>query len=604
VGLATEPFRGCRLSARYGSDKSVFVGLNMGFGYSDAAAGTRMSTRSPSYAATYAARIGAHRPSALGNLLNRGDRYLELDLHREIEYRRQPLFDDTPTLLGTLWALEAARRDSTVGGVAIKASMMSHNLAFTWEIREKLREIRESGKKVVVYLDNGRLKQYYLASVADRIVMDPQGSIMLPGILSGSTYYRGTFEKIGIGFDEWRFFTYKSGFENFGRDSMSAGAREQRTAMIEDLYGLLRTGVCQGRDLTPARFDSLVNQGTFFRAPDAVAAGLVDTLGRWETVKEVIETMEGEKKRLVKPGSVAARMAPRHDHWGTKPRIAVIYALGACAMDRGINARSLVKVVRKAGKDRRVEAIVLRVDSPGGDPLASDLVAEALRECAEKKPVVVSQGSVAASGGYWLSMYGDTIIAGAPTITGSIGVIGGWVYNKGLKEKLGMSTDHVKIGEHADLPFGFGLPLVGTVLPDRNLTAEEREKAKNAILAMYEDFIDKVANARDKDTAAIDSVAQGRIWSGTRAREKELVDAIGGLYESIRVAAEMAGIDDPAECSITQAPQKQLSLLSLVMPRLAAQKTQSQPVLDYYHLHMDHNGRPLLLIPMELWQSE
>jgi protease-4 len=604
VGVATEPFRGFRLGARYGSDETIFVGINVGFGYSGAAAGSRMATGSPASAATYALRLGAHEPSVITDRLLRDEAYMELDLHRAIAYQRRPLFDDTPTLLGTLRALEAARRDPAIGGVAIRASMVNLNLAFTWEIREKLRELRESGKKVVVYIDNGQLKQYYLASVADRIVMDPRGSIMLPGVLSGSTFYRGTLEKIGIGFDEWRFFKYKSGFENFGRDSMSAGAEEQRTVLIEDIYELLRTGVCEGRTMSPRRFDSLVNDGTYFRPSTALAAGLVDTIGRWEAVEEVIQTLEGDEKRLVKPPMVVARMAPEHDYWSAPSKIAVIYALGACAMDRGINARDLVKVVRKAGKDSRTRAIVLRVDSPGGSPLASDIVAEALKECAEKKPVVISQGSVAASGGYWLSMYGDTIMAGAPTITGSIGVIAGWVYNKGLKEKLGMSTDYVKVGEHADLPFGFSLPLMGTMLPDRNLTPEERKKAKSAILAMYEDFIGRVAEARGKDTAAIDSVARGRIWSGVRARDKELVDEIGGLYESIRVAARMAGIDDPAECTITESPDKELSLLALMIPRLAARQTRSQPILDYFHLHIEHNGQPLLLMPMELWRAE
>ncbi|MBD3317152.1 MAG: signal peptide peptidase SppA [Chitinivibrionales bacterium] len=601
VGFAAEPFRGLRLSARYGSDHSVFIGLNMGFGYSGVAAAGTMDTRSPQSAVTYALRIGAYEPSVTASRLNRRKRYMELDLHPKIGYRRRPFFDDGPTLLGTLRALEAARRDSSIGGVAIRASTMSQNLTFTWEIREKLRELKKAGKKVVVYIDKGRMKQYYLASVADRIVMDPQGSIALPGVLSGSTFYSGTLDKIGIEFDEWRFFKYKSGYEEFERDSMSEGAREQRAALIEDIYNLLRRGVCEGRDISTERFDSLVNNKVYFRPNDAVAAGLIDTIGRWETVEKVIEVIEGSEKKLVKPDMVAARMTPEHDYWSAPPRIAVIYALGACAMDRGIEARDLVEVIRKAGENSRVKAIVLRVDSPGGDPMASDIVAQALRECAEEKPVVVSQGSVAASGGYWLSMYGDTIVAAGPTITGSIGVIGGWVYNDGLKEKLGMTTDHVKIGKHADLPFGISLPFMGVMLPDRNLTPHERNVAKSVLLSMYDEFVGKVAEARGMDTAAVDSVAQGRIWSGMRGREKGLVDEIGGLYESIRIAADLAGIGDPVECTITEAPKKEMSFVSLVAPEFSARKARTQPVIDYLHLHMESNGQPLLLMPIELW---
>jgi protease-4 len=168
--------------------------------------------------------------------------------------------------------------------------------------------------------------------------------------------------------------------------------------------------------------------------------------------------------------------APSHV-WGELPRIAVVYALGECAMDSGIKARTLSKEVDALVEDSGIEAIVFRVDSPGGDAMASDLVAEALKKAKGKKPVIVTQGAVAASGGYWLSMYGDKIVAAPHTITGSIGVIGGWFYNAGLKEKLGMTTDRVQAGDHADIGFGMVLPFLGLGVPDRNLTEWERGMA-------------------------------------------------------------------------------------------------------------------------------
>jgi protease-4 len=247
--------------------------------------------------------------------------------------------------------------------------------------------------------------------------------------------------------------------------------------------------------------------------------------------------------------------------------------------------------------DREVRAVVLRVDSPGGDVLASDLVADAVQRCRKEKPVIVSQAMVAASGGYWVSMYGDSIVAAPNTITGSIGVIGGWVYDRGLKEELGLSTDHVQAGDHADL--GFGLRLFGLELPDRNLTAVERARVDTAMRSLYDDFIAKVAIGRRRTATAIDSVGQGRVWSGRRAVEHGLVDRLGGLDTALRMAAAKAGLDPDRPLELIERPRLGLRDLTLSRTGLPELRRSREESLAYLRFRLDHNGLPLLLLPTD-----
>jgi protease-4 len=337
----------------------------------------------------------------------------------------------------------------------------------------------------------------------------------------------------------------------------------------------------------------------FFLAEDAVKAGLVDTVGRWDVVNEIVKKLEGEEKRMVGAGALAKFHLPYDNYWGERPQVAVIYALGACAMDEGITARKLVKDVEAVTNDPKIKAVVLRVDSPGGDGMASDYIAEALKKCKENKPVIVSQGYVAASGGYWLSMYADTIVAAPNTITGSIGVIGGWVYNKGLKDTLGMTTDFVKVGKHADLGFGFTLPFIGVGLPDRNMTEEERSKAELAIKTMYKEFVNKVAFGRKKKFEDIEPIAQGRVWSGYDGKQNGLVDVLGGLETAIQIARDRAKICPTQEVTIVEYPEKGLIDFSFLQPKLFGVRVEDDPTLTYVKFRLQHNGQPMPILPID-----
>ena len=466
-----------------------------------------------------------------------------------------------------------------------------------WELRVRLQEFRETGKRVIAYIDRADLNHYHFASVADRIVLDPAGLIALEGFVAGATYLKGALDKLGIGFEEWRLFEYKSAMESLARQDMSTADREQLQALIDDFYQLVREDICAARGLAPEEFDRLVDQETLFLPSQALERGLVDQLGRWDQVKDIIADLEGEERPRIDPASWPV---PRDQTWGPRPHLAVIYALGICAMDQGIAARRLVKDIKAVEEAPHIRAVVLRVNSPGGDILPSDLVAEALKSCREKKPVIVSQGRVAASGGYWISMYGDAIVAAPNTITGSIGVIGGWLYNQGFKEKLGLSTDHVQVGARADLGFGMTLPLLGLQLPDRNLSASEKEKMRHTITALYQDFIDKVAEGRGQTSEAIEALAQGRVWSGRDALDRGLVDRLGGLDTALQLAREKAGIPPGANVVLVEYPRRPLfNLEEIFAPRLPGLTRRHQARLEHLQFRLQHNGRPLLILPLE-----
>jgi len=592
AGAIVEVLPGLALIGRYFDSRTISLGLHFGLGATSLQTQSRFDRSNEHAFATYALRIGSQQKDALRKLFRLSPRYLGLNLSTPINHRRFGLFDSSWTLVDLLDLIERARRDPTVQGLAINASGLSTNPELAWELREKLRQFRTYGKRVVIYTDRVGISGYHFASVADHLVLDPAGMIELRGYLAGQTYFKGALDKLGIGFEEWRFFEYKSGFESYTREDMSNAEREQVQTLLDDWYGLTRSDIGKDRSLPPEEFDRLVDEKTVFLPHAALEAGLVDRLGRWNEIDRIIEDLESAEHPLIPAQAYPRAADPR---WGPRSRIAVVYALGICAMDSGIRARTLVDEIAAACDE--ADAVVLRVDSPGGDVLPSDLVADAVQKCRAQKPVVVSQGYLAASGGYWISMYGDAIVAAPNTITGSIGVIGGWAYNRGFKEKLGLSTDRVQVGRHADLGFGMTLPLLGLNLPDRNLTSAESARMEETIRSMYADFVAKVASGRDRSPGEIESIAQGRIWSGQRALELGLIDRLGGLETAINLAMEIAGIPADQPIEIIERPEPELFSFSLLQPRLIERSIQRTPALDHLQFRLEHNGLPLLLVP-------
>ncbi len=569
---------GLALTGRFFSDRALSVGLRIGLGGADFQAQTRGRALQ-----TYAVRLGAQR----GNLFQPRARYLSLELSGPVGHRRFAFFDNSQSLLDLIALLERVRRDPSIRGLAINASGLRISPALGWELREKLRQVRAGGQRVVVYIDRVDMYGYHWASVAEHLVLDPAGAVGLQGYVAGHTYFKGALDKLGIGFDEWRLFQYKSATEAYVRRDLSAGEREQLTALLDDWYALARRDISTARSLAPEHFDRLVEETAVFLPQEALNAGLVDRLGRWSEIDRMVEALN-----VVAADSYAR---PANRRWGQRKRIAIVYALGICAMDTGIGARRLVGEIASACA--AADAMVLRVDSPGGDILPSALVADAVLQCREHKPVIVSQGYLAASGGYMLSLPGDAIVAAPNTITGSIGVVAGWAYNKGLKEKLGLSTSRVQVGRHADLPFGMTLPLLGLRLPDRTLSADESVRMEHTIRSLYADFVAKVANSRHIAPDSVEVMAQGRVWSGQRAVQLGLADRIGGLEVAIALAKEKIGLSADATVELMERPRPSLFSPSLFRPRLLGLAVQPAPELDYLQFRLQHNGLPLLLVP-------
>jgi protease-4 len=399
--------------------------------------------------------------------------------------------------------------------------------------------------------------------------MDPEGLLILPGYVMGRTYIANMLDKLGVGVEEWRFLKYKSAMEALVRHEMSAADREQRQALVDQSYTTLRDDVARSRNVTPETVDRWIDDVTIFTAQTALDEKLVDVLGRWEDVKDEVKKTEGRRQRFVKSGELAENWYPSKQ-WGPRPEVAVVYAIGPCAMDEGINARRLEKTLRRLRDDRGVKAVVLRVDSPGGSALASDVVAGQLQKMMAKKPVVVSQGDVAASGGYWLSMCSHQIVAQPTTITGSIGVIAGWVWDKGLGKKVGMEGDFVKRGEHADLFFSLRVPFFPAAIPHRAATAEERDRVLASMKSLYAGFVGAVSKHRKLPAERVEAVAQGRVWTGVAAKENGLVDRIGGLEDAIALARELARIDPDDEVEVVDYSPRGLFRFDLPTPSINA----------------------------------
>jgi protease-4 len=484
--------------------------------------------------------------------------YVPVDLeNKRLTYQKYRMFDDRRVAwLDLARFLQALKRDPEVRGVALNLAGLTTRPSIAWELRQLLGELQAAGKEILIHVDRAGMMLYGLASVADRLTIDPQGSLILPGTALKRTYLKGTLEKLGVGFQEFRHFTHKSAMESFSRDAMSDADREQRQRVVDVYYETVRTAVVRSRGLSDHIFDMVVDEEVFVLARQAVELDLVDAVARWRDLRRWLAE---ERGGMLSAPSDRHLRDYREEVWGPRPRIAVVYAVGGCAMDSGIRGRATSAHLRRLAEDPGVAAVVLRADSPGGDPLPSDLVAEACRILREAgKPVVVSQGDVAASGGYWISMDGDHILTTPVTITGSIGVIAGWFWDDGLGEKAGLTVDGVQRGRRADLFTGMSLPFLGGAIPTRPLDETELRRVKERMLVMYDDFVGRVAAGRGLDEARVREIAEGRVWMGGDALELGLVDGFGGLLDAIDLARQRAGIPRDRDVDLVEYPPRPL----------------------------------------------
>ncbi|MCL2128687.1 MAG: signal peptide peptidase SppA [Treponema sp.] len=470
--------------------------------------------------------------------------------------------------------IERAGNDRRVGGIILNVASYNAGQETLWELRNALEKFKSRGKKICAFISGADLDLYCLATVADRIVMDGQGVLTLLGYTWGRGYVRGSLEKLGIGVRELRYLEYKSANEMFTRDSLSDADRVQYGEILDDIMALARDTVTKARSWNPGEFDSILNDEFMFSAKSALERGLVDRTGRKDAVIEALKEISGLEKienffiygdseTSLSGSGFAYKPARAGNLLYRPPVIAVIYANGVTDMERGIAAWSLASAIREASQKRRVKAIVLRINSPGGSAEAADYVAEAVKFAKKRVPVVVSMGAVAASGGYWASMSASHIVASPVTVTGSIGVIGSWFYDNGLNGRLGLTVDSLQRGSHADMQSGI-------ILPRRDLREEEEARYRDFILDMYADFTAKVAENRGMDIERVESAAQGRVFSGTGALKAGLIDSIGGLDDAVSTARALAKIPGGKKTAFREYPKPKF--LDRMMDRVLSSK--------------------------------
>jgi protease-4 len=497
------------------------------------------------------------------NLLPQPNVYAAISLENKyLTYQRYQYLDERRVAWLDLsnW-LDTVSADPRIDGVALNLTDFRARPSLAWELRARLQGLRDQGKEVVIHVGRVGMMEMYLASVADRLSMDPEGDLVLQGFASGRTYFADMLDKLGLGYQELRYFKYKSAAEGGSRMDMSEGEREQRQRMVDVIYEQTRAAICEARGLTVEQFDELADGRVGMAPAEAEKLGLVDAVGRDADLKKWLRV---ERGAITGQPALAARAdAYPEEQWGEPPHIAVVYAVGACDMDTGIKGRTTARYLEGLVTNRDVRAVVLRVDSPGGDPLPSDLVAGAVRRLiAAGKPVIVSQGDVAASGGYWLSMDGDEVLTTPLTVTGSIGVIAAWVYDDTAGDKVGLAYDGVKRGAHADLMQPVRDPLLGIAIPHRAMDEQELDLVRDYIMEAYDGFVAKVAAGRDLDEERVRELAQGRVWMGGDALEHGLCDGFGGLGDAIAAARTRAGIDAGRHVTVTEYPPRPLIDLS------------------------------------------
>lgn len=448
--------------------------------------------------------------------------------------------------------IEKLSKDDACKGLFLEIKAPSMHMSQWEEIRDALLDFKSRDKKIYTYSIYYGLGSLYLSSVADSVFLHPAGEIWIPGVQAKRMYFKGTMEKLGIEAQIERIGKFKSAAEPFERKEMSEEDSLQFTKYLGDVYYPVIETIAKARGISTDSLQKLVDEGIFFSGEEALEAGIVDAIWEKEKVDSLINKTEkkgfspiGIGKKEFRTERVVSRKW-RED----REKIALVVAEGNIIQGKSsqgyIGSDDMVEMLEGIKNDKNIKAVVFRVNSGGGDALASELIANALKEIREKKPVIVSMGSVAGSGGYFISTYGDKIYADNSTITGSIGVIWASVLLKGLYDKIGISWDIVKLGEHAD------------ILSDIHKWDDyEREKIKKSVEWWYGRFTEAVASGRDTTKEYIHSIGEGRIWSGVSAKEIALIDDVGGILDALKEAQKSADIKE-REVMIYPKPKREL----------------------------------------------
>lgn len=493
----------------------------------------------------------------------------------EDPFAPNPFGADQRNFLAFLGMLKEVAADKEIDGVLLELKSMPVGYARIVEVRDALMQLRHAGKKVFIYKEGYDARDLILAGAADRVSMPETGSVMLPGLAIEMMYMKGLLDKLHIKFDVIHIGDFKTAGESMVKTEMSDAQRKSLAPILDEFYSTMVNSIAEARRLKPEQVKALIDQGIFFGA-EAQKAGLVD---RIEYRDQFIEGMKAAfpGKKLLKSSKYSAGSGSKLDpnnpmaamtvlmsaFMGGKPkskrtagpRIAIIYCTGAITSGKSqydwsgsissMGSDTIVKAIDKARKDEQVKAIVLRVNSPGGSALASDMIWRAVARAKEKKPVIASMGDVAASGGYYISMNADAIFAEPQTITGSIGVVGMIPNMDEFWPWVGINMQRLSRGKRA-----------AAFLTSKSLGADDKAVIRNSMQSLYGDFVGKVAAGRGRTSEEIHKIAQGRVWTGRDALKNGLVDRLGGLRDAIAFAKDKAGIAKDQKVQVLEMPRR------------------------------------------------
>lgn len=483
---------------------------------------------------------------------------LTLDLKGVIEEREEAIDPDLNMLLSgginkpqTLDVLTKALREGAanknIDALYLKCGMIGASPATLNALRNEVEDFKKSGKKVYAYGDVLTSGAYYVASVADSIFINPYGSVEMSGLSSTSLYMKGLFEKIGISWQVVKVGTFKSAVEPYIMDQMSEPAKAQLDTLFGNMWGFMREKVCQNRKkLTPEKIDSLINVVSITFAPvdDAVNSGLVDKAVYERTMDSRLASLIGvevEDLNFVSPSSLVVSNSINENRGG-KNQIAILYACGEIidGAPNGINYEELVPIITDLAEDDNVKGLVLRVNSPGGSAFGSDQIGEALDYFKSTgKPLAVSMGDYAASGGYWISCGADRIYADPLTITGSIGIFGLIPNGEVLLEKIGINPQFAGTNPSANFPTLF------KPMDETQLAVVQKNVERG-----YDRFVNRVATGRKLTTSKVREIAEGRVWDAMKAKKIGLVDELGGLEDALKWTAKRANLEGKYTLSV------------------------------------------------------
>lgn len=509
-----------------------------------------------------------------------------------------PMFEEqNPLAVHEVWDIfRKAAADSRVKAIVLEPRGLLIGWAKMQEIHDEILQFRKSGKPVICYLRGPGAAEYYLATAADRIYLSPEDSLDLKGLKLEAAYIKNTFDKLGIHADVVHAGKYKDAGDVFTRTNMSPETQEVFNQILDQFYGNLVDTIAQGRKKGADGVRAMIDQGPFM-ANEAMANGLVDVLGYEE---QALEDVRGRLKQTeLKKLSAKAYLKVSPPSGGVTRRIALVVGEGEITRgggsrnsdEQGFTSAGLVRLLKQAEDDSSIKGVILRVDSPGGDGVASDDILHEAKNLSKKKPLVISMSDLAASGGYFVSVTGDPIIAYPNTLTGSIGVIYARMSLHGLYDKIGVTKQVLTRGHYADLDSDYA-----------PLNDDQRAKIAGQIDAFYKTFVSRVAEGRKKSFDQIEPLAQGRVWLGAQAKQNGLVDELGGLDRAVELVRQKANFAASDKITLVPYPAKR-SLFDVLFSRTdesAAIESKVQQVVGPLPLRALSEGGFLKLMPYSI----